>query len=60
VSGRPATEWPVGTRDRDWPGLPAGSTIYYRVDASNPFGTAKGSVQSFATAHARPPSVPST
>jgi streptogramin lyase len=35
-------------------GLPAGTVIFYRVDASNPFGAAQGSVQSFTTKAAPP------
>ena len=31
-------------------GLPAGKTIYYRVVASNPFGTVDGAIRSFRTA----------
>jgi hypothetical protein len=35
-------------------GLPARTVVFYRVDASNPFGSAQGSVQTFTTAAAPP------
>jgi hypothetical protein len=39
-------------------GLPAGTTIYYRLVASNAYGTVSGSTLSFTTAAKPPPVVP--
>jgi streptogramin lyase len=39
-------------------GLPAGTTIYYHLVASNAYGTVSGSTLSFTTAAAPPPVVP--
>ncbi len=38
--------------------LPAASTIYYRVSATNGFGTVTGATQTFTTAHGPPPPPP--
>jgi virginiamycin B lyase len=39
-------------------GLPAGSTVFYRVVATNAYGTATGALQTFKTAPAKPIVIP--